>query len=76
MCAFIASKGSNYSYFIYLQCSLYCVVLGFILAISNKVTLYANQTYLHVLAVCVKMTVCVSFGVTETKDDLPLKLIV
>ena len=26
-------------------------VLGFILAISNKVILYALQTYLHVLAV-------------------------
>ena len=43
-------------------------VLGFILEISNKVILYALQTYLHVLPVFV------SFGMAETKDGIPLKL--
>ena len=46
-------------------------VLGFILAISNKEILYALQTSDECVCVCM----CVSFGVAETKDDLPLKLI-
>ena len=51
---------------------LLCMCLGFILAISNKVILYVLQT----CTCCVLISVCVSFGVAEIKDDLPLKLIV